>query len=229
MHRTVKPELLDQLPPTHPLAAGSREDLKRVNAWMANGSLIAAEINTLPDQPRRWLELGAGDGTLLLSILSQTRLKSSREVTLLDQQNLLSDETRGRFTRFGASLQVRQQNVLDWAAEASGETYDLIFCNLFLHHFREPELKLILAKVSRSAGFFVACEPRRTKAAVWATRLLWIIGCNQVTRHDAHVSVKAGFADQELSKLWESSSNWDLAEKANGFASHIFTARRVDG
>jgi 2-polyprenyl-3-methyl-5-hydroxy-6-metoxy-1,4-benzoquinol methylase len=196
---------------------------------MANASLIAAEINALPDQPRRWLELGAGDATLLLSILSQTRLRSGREITVIDQQNLIGEETRGRFSRFGASVQLRQQNVLEWAAESTGESYDLVICNLFLHHFREPELKMILAKVSRSTNFFVVCEPRRTKVAVLATRLLWIIGCNQVTRHDAQISVQAGFADHELSALWPTKSGWNLIEKPGGLASHIFGARRADG
>jgi 2-polyprenyl-3-methyl-5-hydroxy-6-metoxy-1,4-benzoquinol methylase len=188
--------------------------------------MIAAEINALPDQPRRWLELGAGDATLLLSILSQTRLKSGRDITLIDQQNLLGEETRSRFSRFGAAVELRQQNVLEWAAEPTVESYDLVICNLFLHHFREPELKMILAKVARCASFFVVCEPRRTKAAVLATRLLWFIGCNQVTRHDAHISVRAGFADHELSALWPASSGWNLIEKPGGWASHIFTARR---
>jgi 2-polyprenyl-3-methyl-5-hydroxy-6-metoxy-1,4-benzoquinol methylase len=229
MIRSVKPELLDQLSPTHPLAAGSREDLKRVNAWMANASLIANEINTLAKKPKRWLELGAGDGTLLLNVLSKTRLQPDREVTLLDQQNLLSEQTRGRYARFGAVVRAQQQDVLNWSREPASERYDVIVCNLFLHHFREPELKQIFAKISRDTDFFVACEPRRTRAAVLATRFLWLIGCSQVTRHDAQVSVEAGFAEDELAGLWPNPSAWVLEDKSGGFASHIFTARRADG
>ena len=36
MKRVVEPELLDQLPPEDPGAMGSRRDLQRLNAWMAN-------------------------------------------------------------------------------------------------------------------------------------------------------------------------------------------------
>src|SRR5437867_1950832 len=36
----------------------------------------------------------------------------------------------------------------------------------------------------------------------WSSRFLWQIRCREVTRHDALMSTRAGFADNELSKLW---------------------------
>jgi hypothetical protein len=59
---------------------------------------------------------------------------------------------------------------------------------------------------------------------VLTTRLLWGIGCNSVTRHDARVSVRAGFRDQELSALWPAQSGFELAEFSGGYASHLFVA-----
>ena len=228
MTRSVKPELLDYLSPSDPLAVRSREDLKRVNAWMANASLLANEVDGLATRPKRWLELGAGDGTLLLKIFRRIRPQPNREITLFDQQNLLTEKAGALYGAFGASVRVRQSDVLDWAEESSPEHYDVILCNLFLHHFREPELKVIFAKISRCAPFFAACEPRRSKMAVFMTNLLWLIGCNYVTRHDARVSVEAGFAGDELGALWPKTPGWVLTEKPGGIASHLFTARRSD-
>jgi hypothetical protein len=48
-----------------------------------------------------------------------------------------------------------------------------------------------------------------------------------VTRHDAVVSVRAGFADRELSALWPSGMTWTLRERARGLFSHCFVASRV--
>jgi hypothetical protein len=42
-----------------------------------------------------------------------------------------------------------------------------------------------------------------------ARKLLWLIGCNAVTRHDAAVSMRAGFIRQELSALWPDRQNGD--------------------
>jgi hypothetical protein len=58
------------------------------------------------------------------------------------------------------------------------------------------------------------------------SRLLWAIGCNHVTLHDAAASVRAGFRGQELLALWPHSSGWDLQEHAAGLFSHSFVARR---
>ncbi len=228
MTRSVKPELLDYLSPCDPSAIRSREDLKRVNAWMANPALVANEIDTLANRPQRWLELGAGDGSFLLQVLRRIRPQSNREITLLDQQSLLPEKVSELYGILGASVQLQQRNVLDWADEAGTEHYDVVFCNLFLHHFREPELKLIFARISRCAEFFTACEPRRSRMSALMTRFLWLIDCNHVTRHDARVSVEAGFTGNELSAFWPQKPGWILAEKDRGIASHIFTACRSD-
>jgi hypothetical protein len=55
-----------------------------------------------------------------------------------------------------------------------------------------------------------------------------MIGCNDVTRHDAIVSVRAGFKNRELSELWPAGGAWILHEHAYGLFSHYFVARRVD-
>jgi hypothetical protein len=59
--------------------------------------------------------------------------------------------------------------------------------------------------------------------------LLGLIGCNDVTRHDAIVSVRAGFRNQELTGLWPDRAVWTLQEHAYGLFSHYFVAIRRDG
>jgi len=59
-------------------------------------------------------------------------------------------------------------------------------------------------------------------------RLLWLIGCGPVTRHDGRISIRAGFAGSELSALWPDKKNWELVERPVGLFSHLFTARRKD-
>jgi hypothetical protein len=57
--------------------------------------------------------------------------------------------------------------------------------------------------------------------------LLWAIGCNGVTQYDARVSVRAGFAGNELSALWPASGDWRLTERPAGLFSHLFVAQRI--
>ena len=105
---------------------------------------------------------------------------------------------------------------------------DAVVANLFLHHFSAPQLAGLLAGAARRAKVFIALEPRRSVWALAVSRMLWVIGCNGVTRHDAPVSVRAGFAGGELSRLWPAAEGWSLVERRAGWFSHLFVAQRVE-
>ncbi|HEU4708590.1 MAG TPA: hypothetical protein VFS17_04690, partial [Methylophilaceae bacterium] len=76
---------------------------------------------------------------------------------------------------------------------------------------------------------FVACEPRRSWFALGGSRLVGLLGANDVTREDAVLSVKAGFRERELSSLWpHAGHSWELHECAAGLFSHCFIATRSD-
>jgi len=107
-----------------------------------------------------------------------------------------------------------------------GKPLDAIVANLFLHHLDADSLRRLFALAAVRAPLFIACEPRRSVPALWASRLVGVIGCNDVTRHDAVISVRAGFAGKELSALWPADGGWSLIEKAAPPFSHVFVARR---
>ena len=96
-----------------------------------------------------------------------------------------------------------------------------------LHHFEPPRLAKLLAHVAQAAPLFVACEPRRDRFALAGSRMLWAIGCNDVSRHDAVVSVHAGFNGRELSEAWPEPPAWTLHEQRIGLFTHGFVARRT--
>src|SRR6185312_17421709 len=97
--------------------------------------------------------------------------------------------------------------------------------NLVLHHFTDEELTTYFRHIAKRARVFVACEPRRAYRAIVGARLLWLIGCNTVSLHDAWTSVRAGFMGMELSQLWPPDSHWSLQEHAAGPFSHCFLAQ----
>jgi len=83
----------------------------------------------------------------------------------------------------------------------------------------------LLELVGARTRLFIACEPRRSRAALLASRALGLLGCGRETRHDAVVSVRAGFQGRELSAAWPSITGWELEERPSGPFSHLFTAR----
>jgi hypothetical protein len=225
MNRIVEPELLDTLPPDDPQAVRSRRDLHHVNAWMRNHAIMAETLqNELSGHaPRQITELGAGDGNFLLCVAQKV---SSRwpnvSVSLIDRQKLVSGETLASLARLGWCAKTVVADVFDWSPAAD----EIVVTNLFLHHFENERLAKLLHMISERAKLFIAVEPRRAAWPLFCSRMLWAIGCNAVTRHDAAVSVRAGFSGSELSALWPDKAGWRLTERSAGSFGHLFVAQK---
>ena len=229
MERVVEPELLDQLPPSDPRAIHSRRDLRRINFWMGNVGLIQKRLLELKPSPKRILEIGAGDGRLMekLAIRFGPQWGKNVSVVFLDIHPTISNETRNAIEAQGWKIQIVQANLRDWVRQSQPESFDLIIANLFLHHFSFEELAIFFQAFAKTTESFLSCDPRRWEPAVLFAKLLWLIGCNFVTRHDANVSIRAGFRDEELSAIWPEESGFNLQENDASYASHLFFARRI--
>ena len=229
MERCVEPELLDELPPADPRAVRSRDDLQRVNAWMGNCGIMARALRSTCQGPtaRRMVEVGAGDGRFLLRVAR--RLFPGWQGTsavLLDRLSIILPDTRQGFETLGWRTESFEADALDWLALPTAPACDAMLANLFLHHFHESQLAGLLQAAARSTRVFIALEPRRSAPGLFFSRWLRFIGCNEVTRHDAVVSVRAGFAGRELSRLWPADAGWTLEEQPVGWLSHLLVARR---
>ena len=250
MKRIIKPEWLDELPPEDPRAAGSRRDLRRLNTWMRNHAIMANALQTAVNgqTPKRIVELGAGDGDFLLRVarrLSSSGIPSrtSRDnlnppepglratgawnevnVTLLDRQKVVTPQTVAAFASLGWRAEAAVADIFDWLQ--TPVPAEIVIVNEVLHHFDDAHLAGLFRGIAGRTRLFIAIEPRRAPWQLFCSRLLWAIGCNSVTRHDATVSVRAGFVREELSALWPDKRNWQLTEQRAGWFSHLFIAQR---
>jgi hypothetical protein len=229
MVRACQPELLDHLPVDDPGAIGSRRDLRRLNAWMGNARYIVRALKAcLPAQGARVLEIGAGDGTFFLEVAK--RLTSAGSLMLLDRQDLVAPITGRNLQGLGWQAKTICADVFESLTSQTSQTevhYHAIIANLFLHHFSDDDLKRLFQACTGKASLFIATEPRRSHLALLAGKLVWAIGCNSVTRHDVMVSIRAGFADRELSDLWPKEVSWVCEERPAGLWTHLFMAKRV--
>lgn len=240
LQRVVGAETLDHLAPDDPAAIRSRRDLVRVHRAMGTRSILCREWQALvsPErarQPLKILEIGAGDGSLLLGVARALAPRWPQvQLTLLDRQNIVSPATLAGYAELGWQAQVLQADVMAWAAQPDGRGagtpshWDLVSATLFLHHFEGRQLDALLAAVASRADRFFACEPSRAWPALVGSHLIGAIGANAVTREDAVLSVHAGFRAKEISARWPpGGGDWQLREFAAGLFSHCFSARRV--
>ena len=230
--RRVEPELLDDLAASDPRARRSRADLRRLHRAMATLSIVLRALDraTAVSPPRTILELGAGDGSLMLR-LAQRRAGRwpGVKLTLLDRLDLIDAQTLGDLRDIGWTPNVVAMDVFEWLARPAAARWDIVFATLFMHHFSPDALARLLDGIAARSRVFFCCEPRRSALPLAASHLVGLLGAGPVMRQDAVFSVHAGFRAQELSALWPDQRAWQLREYRAGFFSHGLLATRWSG
>lgn len=226
--RRVEAETLDHLREDDPRAIRSRRDLRRINRIMGSLSIMNSLLNaSLVRVPSHIAELGAGDGSLLLRLAKgRARTWPGVTLTLVDQQDLLSAQSRTAFSELGWTVRAVSMDVFAWLERTDHPRYDAVVANLFVHHFEGDALSRLFRGITRITDCFIACEPRRARVALLGSHLVGAIGANDVTRRDAVLSVRAGFSDGELSACWPDNGGWQLREAGARLFSHTFAAVR---
>jgi hypothetical protein len=196
--RVVIPEILDHLPPDDPEAIRSRRDLRMINTLMGNDRWILKTLRNFPAAAANGItELGAGDGTLTAKIAAAF---PDSTVTALD--------LAPRPANLPASIRWRQGDLFRSATPIQG---GVLIANLFLHHFEGAALQQ-LGKLCKGFEILLFSEPQRAKIPHLLGALVNPL-VNRVTRHDMHVSIDAGFVEDELPALMSlSPSDWQIQE-----------------
>ena len=223
MNRELAPEWLDVLPVDTPEALDSRRDLQRLNAFLRHPTAVAkALVRSFPAAPpRQIVELGAGDGSFMLRTC---RLLARRwpkfHVILVDRLPAAGNELKRDFEALRWTMEFVSADVFDWLNHNAA---DAALANLFLHHLDRDALGRLLQVLAARTKVVIACEPYRAAVPLALSHLLGLAGANAVTRHDAPISVRAGFRRGELTALWPK-QGWKIEETVFGFCSHLFAA-----
>lgn len=226
--RNVQPETLDALGAHDPAAQRSRRDLRRVHRAMGTLAIVLRALDrAVIGAPRSILELGAGDGSMLLRV-AQQRAKNwpAVSVTLLDRQAVVGEQTLRDLRDLGWTPSVVTADVFDWLERPHAAQWDIVIANLFVHHFSPPELERLLSGVAARTRVFVCCEPRRGAVPLLCSHVVGLLGAGAVTREDAVLSVHAGFRGRELSAAWPRDGGWHLNEYPAWPFIHCFMASR---
>ena len=173
--RVLEPETLDHLAPDDPAAQRSRRDLRRVNRFMGARRILARALARVvapaSAAPLRIIELGCGDGLLMLDVAGASRRAADVELDAARPPAARRAPRRSPPTPRPAGAPKRSiADVLDWAAASDAdERWDVVVANLFLHHFEGEALRAparrLRAPRRRARRLRAAAQPPRSPPA----------------------------------------------------------------
>ena len=213
--RVVIPEILDELPAEDPRAKRSRRDLQLINSLMGNYRWISRRVWEIEVvDPHAWFEIGAGSGWLGECF----RMRGFEDISVS------GIDFAPRPERWPSSWSWHQGDIFEvFEALGEGRLSNGLVANLFLHHFKTPELQKI-GKIAESRfSRIIVSEPARYPFFHFFSYAFFPF-VNDVTRHDMQVSIRAGFRRGELKAALGLGRDWKHRESVTLFGAYRFEA-----
>ncbi|MBO2009996.1 methyltransferase domain-containing protein [Hymenobacter negativus] len=196
--RASGPELMDDLTLASDALRQNLDELETINTWLGGYQPVLNALQRLRShfpagRPLRVADLGSGGGDTLRHLARWARQKSvSVELTGVDANQFMLDYAAGKSAAY-PEISYRKSDI--FSPEFQAQSYDIVTCSLFCHHFTDDELVTLLRQWQQQAQVAVVINDLHRHwlayhSIKWLTRLL---GGSYLVRHDAPLSVARAF------------------------------------
>ncbi len=197
--RAIARELMDGPVDDRAELEENLRDIERANRWF--GGVAAVRTAVFDCGARTMLDVGCGSADIALALVRAFRARGrALDVTCLDRSAQMLAIARDRVQAEPAITFVQADGeALPFRASA----FDVVTCNLALHHFDPPAAVRLLAELRRVAKRTpIVCDLRRSRFAYLGALLYARIASrNRLTRHDAPLSVRRAYTPAEALEL----------------------------
>ncbi len=190
------------------------EELEFINRWLGGNAItigalkeVLAQCDTR--QTVRIADLGCGSGDMLRLIHDAFADHYNLELVGIDANQAV---VRHAKEKNGSKYPI-QYHTMDILGESfRKETYDIVLCTLFLHHFPEKLLEDILRRLQpQTQKALIINDLHRHPLAYYSIALLTrLFSRSYMTRYDAKLSVLRAFSKKELAEVLQK-SGWRLS------------------
>lgn len=157
-------------------------------------------------RPVTLLDVGTGSGDLPLAAAKWAKARGhDLRVTGLDKHPtttaLARDYISVNHEGGGGAVTIVEGDALELDQQYSAGSFDYVHAGLFLHHLNEDHIVRVLTSMNRIARRGIIWNDLVRSRIGYAFIWLFTIGQPEIVRHDARVSVKAGFTKPEAMNL----------------------------
>jgi SAM-dependent methyltransferase len=205
-HRSTQSEIMDDFDLKGDDMKKVLTDLKNVNKWLGGNNISIKGIIKLllegaKEQTITILDLGCGDGEILREC-ARFAVKEGYNFQLIgiDANTFILEEARRRSMDF-ENITFLEKDV--FSSEINELDYDIALCTLFLHHFSNEDLKVLIQRFLDHAKIGVVVNDlHRSRLAFWLFKMVsYLLLKTSIARTDGLISVARGFKRKELETL----------------------------
>jgi ubiquinone/menaquinone biosynthesis C-methylase UbiE len=195
VQRVVARELMDDPVDSPAELEGNLADIEFANAVFGGTAPVARIVRE--SEARTVLDVGCGSADIPLALVRDAESRGAAlDVTALDRSEQMLEIARRRTHAHPRLHFVAADGASLPFADGS---FDIVTCNLALHHFEPPAARALLTEMRRVARLTpLICDLRRSRVAFIAT-WMWsrAFTRNRLSRHDGPLSVRRAYTPAE--------------------------------
>lgn len=201
--RSDELEIMDDLEISGPVIDQTLRELNTINHRLGGNAISISALKKLVAKESEFLfaDLGCGGGDIMVQMVKWCRKKKRKAhfVGIDANPNIVSYAQKN--TKEFPEISYKTLNV--FSEEFRSQTFDIVHCCLFLHHFNRDQLIDLFKHFKSKARIGVIINDlHRHPLAYWSIRFLTaLFSKSSMVRNDAAVSVARGFKRAEIEEM----------------------------
>ena len=204
-HRSSEMEIMDDFTIEGALFRDTLDKLEIINRFLGGNSVTINGLKNLLKNQSKYktitiVDLGCGNGDILRDVAKFGR-KNNYSFNLIGiDANLAAIEYAKELSKEYSELSFKTIDIL--SKDFKKQSYDVVLCTLFLHHFKNEELISFLKTTTNKATIGVVVNDlHRHKLAYYLFKIIGSFIKNKMVRQDGLTSVLRAFKRKDLENI----------------------------
>ena len=204
-NRSSKTEIMDDFTLEGVLLRDTLDKLEIINRLLGGNSVTISGLkkilkNQSKNKTITIVDLGCGNGDILRDVAQFGRKNNySFKLTGIDA-NLAAIEYAKELSKDYSELNFKKIDV--FSEDFKEQSFDIVLCTLFLHHFKNEELIPFLKTITEKATIgIVVNDIHRHRLAYYLFKLIGFFIKNEMVREDGLTSILRAFKKKDLENI----------------------------
>lgn len=201
--RSEEQEIMDDLTISGEIIGQTLRELNTINRRLGGNRISVSTFKKFAQNHDSIIlaDLGCGGGDIMAEMASWSLKKGVKARFIGIDANEHIVEYAQKNTAAFPEITYQSINILD--KEFANQTYDIIHCCLFTHHFTSKQLSQLFRQFKKQAKVGVIINDlHRHPLAYWSISLLTsLFSRSSMVKNDAAISVARGFKKKEIEEI----------------------------